>query len=507
MNLPSDVLIGLDAGTARVTAAAFTPNGRELGRASAGVAVHHVADGGVEQELGDAWLAAATALRGLTGRVPDLAARTAALAITGPGGGTWLIDEDGDPVARAWLPADRRAVPLVAQWRRAVLGRQLRAISGSAPEPALPSMQLAWMAARCPALLDHAATAFQGKDWLYFCCTHERATDSGSAAAAFGDFRTGTHDARMLERLRLEEMARLLPAVVDGMRDHGELTAAAAAATGLIAGTPVILGPVDVVAIALAAGLAAEAGPGCTILRDGGIHIRADRQPPDIGQGTDGVGAVVPYAGTWFKLARGPSAVTAPWLVELAAQLLADAGLIGNSRDELVAVLESKAAAAVPGALLFDPGTTEADRRLAGRPAGFLGLSGATTFYDLLRSIHEAHGLAARACYDALGGKPVEVRVTGEGAASALARQVLAACVDAPLRVIQRETPAAAGAALIAAVARGHYPTLDEASRDWVGPWLAALEPVDQDLQAVYTRRGAAAPVAPCGGRAALAGI
>ena len=489
MDLPTDVLIGLDAGTSTVTAVAFAPDGREIALSTGAKAVHQVADGGVEQDPGEAWQAAAAVLRDLAGKVPNLAARTAAVAITGPDGGAWLVDEDGDPVAPAWLAADRRATTLVARWRRQPIGRELRAITGRAIEPALASAQLACLAERHPTLLDRAATAFQSKDWLYFCCTHERATDSASAAGTFGSFRTGGYDARVLDLLHLQEIARLLPEIVDGTQTHGELTEAAAAATGLVAGTPVVLGPIDLIATALAAGLAADAGPGCSILNGGGVHVRADRTPSDPGSAYSEINAVMPYAGIWFKEARGPATITAQWLIELATQLVADAGLIGIRRDELIATLEQKAAAAAPGVLVRHSGRWHADRSSPVGPAGLLGLSDATTFYDLLRSIREGDGFAASACYDALGGRPEELRVTGEGAASPLARQVLAACVDAPLRVIRRETPAPAGAAMIAAVSLGHYRTLDEASRDWVGPHLDDLEPVDRQLHAVYAQR------------------
>jgi erythritol kinase (D-erythritol 1-phosphate-forming) len=321
-----------------------------------------------------------------------------------------------------------------------------------------------------------------------------RATDSASAAGAFGSFRTGGYDARVLDLLHLQEIARLLPEIVDGTKTHGELTEAAAAATALVAGTPVVLGPIDLIATALAAGLAADAGPGCSILTGGGIHIRADRTPSDLGPAYREISAVISYAGIWFKEARSPGAVTASWLLELATQLLADAGLIGIRRDELVATLEQKAGAASPGALTCHPGAWQGDRR---SPAAFLGISGATTFYDLLRSIREADGRAARSCYDALGGVPEELRVTGEGAASPLARQLLAACVGAPLRVIRRATPAAAGAAMIAAVALNHYRTIEAASRDWAGPYLGDLEPVDDRLREVYARTMAGPLAAP----------
>ncbi|MGH6899566.1 MAG: carbohydrate kinase, partial [Geminicoccaceae bacterium] len=81
MGVADDVLIGLEAGTSRVTAVAFAPDGQELGQAAAAIDVHHVADAGAEQDLGEAWQAAALALRALAGRVPKLAARTAAVAI------------------------------------------------------------------------------------------------------------------------------------------------------------------------------------------------------------------------------------------------------------------------------------------------------------------------------------------------------------------------------------------------------------------------------------------
>jgi sugar (pentulose or hexulose) kinase len=207
----------------------------------------------------------------------------------------------------------------------------------------------------------------------------------------------------------------------------------------------------------------------------------------------------MPYAATWFAVAQGPATVSASWLVELATQLLADAGLIGISRDELVAILEHHATAAAPGAVLFAPGSPAAEQASPDLPAGFTGISGATTFYDLLRSLHEGQALAARAGYGALGGSPAVVRLAGVGAASRLARQVLAAHVDAPVRMVRRERPAAAGAALIATIALAHYPTLADATRDWVEPHLGDLEPVDPDLRAVYARRFPATPAASRG--------
>ena len=85
--LPSDLLIGLDVGPSSIEAAAFALDGQGLARAAAAVTSQGAPAGGcVEQDVGETWGAAAAALRQLGQVVPHLAARTAALAITGAAG-------------------------------------------------------------------------------------------------------------------------------------------------------------------------------------------------------------------------------------------------------------------------------------------------------------------------------------------------------------------------------------------------------------------------------------
>jgi hypothetical protein len=66
-------------------------------------------------------------------------------------------------------------------------------------------------------------------------------------------------------------------------------------------------------------------------------------------------------------VARRPAPVVREWLIGVATQLLADAGLIGIARPELVAVLEQKAAAAAPATLRLDPGAPTDSGGSAGR--------------------------------------------------------------------------------------------------------------------------------------------
>jgi erythritol kinase len=319
-------------------------------------------------------------------------------------------------------------------------------------------------------VLDRAASAFAAKDCVYFFCTGARASDAATAAAAFGDWRTGAYGTRVLGMLELEAVERLLPEIVDGAREHGELTPAAAAATGLMAGTPVVLAPLDTVAAALALGLGGrDAEIGGTLLGATYLHMRvcADLETAEsiAGQAT-----MLPFApaGCWLGVLQHSGMANVDWLVGSAEQLLLDAGLIGLPHEELGAMLERRAAEAAPGGVSCRPFAGEDG-------AEFRGLSAHTTFYDLLRGVYEGVARAARDGYAALDFRPRQVRVDGAGPAGPLAHQCLAACLDAPVLAIDGAAPAA-GAALVAAVSLGQYRDAAEASRAWIEPRLREVQ-------------------------------
>jgi erythritol kinase len=115
-----------------------------------------------------------------------------------------------------------------------------------------------------------------------------------------------------------------------------------------------------------------------------------------------------------------------------------------------------------------------------------LGLGLETTVYDLMRALHEGQGFAARRSHAALGPSPTEIRLIEDVISSPLRRTILAACLGAPVRVVERAASGAAGAGMFAAVGLGHHRDLAEASRAWVLPSLAEPEPVSPELQARY---------------------
>jgi erythritol kinase len=173
----------------------------------------------------------------------------------------------------------------------------------------------------------------------------------------------------------------------------------------------------------------------------------------------------------------------------------------------LVVRIEDWLAAARPGAMIYHPYISEAGERgpfvNAEARAGFIGLSSGHRFPDLLRAVVEGLGMATRDCYAAMGEMPSELRITGGAARSRSLRGVLAASVRAPVRVSARDEAGAAGAAMMAAVAIGAYPSMDGCIAEWVAPLLGEREAPDAELMHTYDRlfpayvtaRGALAPV------------
>src|SRR5258706_47396 len=231
--MTGDVIIGLDAGTSVIKAVAFTPEGAQIETAAVSNQVDRVADGGAEQDVMRTWADAGRTLRLLAEKVPDLARRTAALAVTGQGDGTWLIDKDGDPVAPAWLWLDARSGAIVDRLRHNGVGEKVAQFTGTGLSCSTQSGQLLWLLEHRPTVVERATTAFHCKDWLYFKLTGERATDPSEGVFTFGDYRFRTYADEVLHLLGLSSLRRLLPPIVDGARHHAKLRPEAVRATGL----------------------------------------------------------------------------------------------------------------------------------------------------------------------------------------------------------------------------------------------------------------------------------
>lgn len=489
----ADILIGIDSGTSVIKAVAFDLAGRQLASFSVPNVYQTGADGSAVQSMARTWEDCARALRGLGDSVPGLAARTLAVSVTAQGDGTWLAGKGDVPVGDAWLWLDARAAATVERLAAGPLNRARFEATGTGLNTCQQGTQMAHMDRFAPELLEAAEVALHCKDWLYLNLTGVRATDPSEASFTFGNFRTRSYDDGVIEALGLTHRRGLLPEIVDGTQVTHGLTSHAAQATGLLAGTPVSLGYVDMVMTALGAGIYTDQPAACSTVGSTGVHMRAT-DVAGVHLNAEGTGYVIclPVPGMVTQVQTNMAAtLNIDWLLRMAAEVMSNLGKPVQGAD-LVPLIEGWLASSRPGALMYHPYISEAGERgpfvNANARAGFIGLSSGTRFADLLRGVVEGLAMAMRDCYAAMGDLPLELRLTGGAARSKGLRGVLSAAVNAPVRVSAREEAGAAAAAMMAAVAVGVYPTMEDCVAEWVTPLLGEAEVPDPELAEVYDR-------------------
>ncbi len=469
------LLLAIDAGTTVIKAVAFEIDGREVAAVALPNNVQYSAGARAEQDMSHTWQLAAQALQKLQEELPRIGRDAVALSITGQADGTWLVDDTHAPVGPAILWLDGRSAEVLStlqqQGRAQYAARRTRTQLNTSQQ----GVQLRWLQDHAPERLIRSAWALHCKDWLFLCCTGLARTDLSEGLFTFGNARTRAYDPEVLRALGLDKHAHLLPEMVDSLHFYAPLSQQAALSTGLPAGLPVVLAPLDVACATLGSGqLANGLSHGVSVLGSAGVHTRlygtlqdAPRKLPK--------GYLWPIASTGIYQAAMPQ-MAAALNIDWFAGLLADAGaLLGAPQlpsAQLLERMETAASSAPLGAALFHPFIAEAGERsplLAPLArAQFTGLTQSTSLASLCRAVYEGLAFSARDAYEAMGRIPEEVCLIGGAARSSLLRQVFANVLQRPIRLVQREEVGAAGAAMVASVTLGLYPDLHSVSAKWM---------------------------------------
>ena len=490
--MSKDVLIGIDAGTSVIKAVAFSADGEALASSNRPNHYASVEHGGVEQAMTRTWRDTLAVLAELTGAHPELARRTVALAVTGQGDGTWLVDADGEPVHDAWLWLDARSAKQAEAIEGGAHYDTVYRETGTAVNVCQMRSQLRWMASHAPELLDAAASAFHCKDFLYQRLTGERAADPSEAVFTFGSLASRDYSDAVIDALELADQRHLLPPIVDGMAQSHALLPAVAREVGLPDGLPVTLGYVDVMCSALGGGLFdPDVAPGLSIVGSTGMHMKwvADADAIRLNASRSGYTMCFP-GGSYAQMQSNMAAtLNIDWLLQVATDAVALAGH-ETSPDALLAKLDDALAATTPSAVLFHPYISQAGERGPftdpDARASFSGLDQSAGFAELLRSVYDGLALAARDCFAAMGEMPAEIRISGGATRSLEFRKLLAGALGTPLRIVDRDEAGAAGACMIAATRHGLFDDLAACSDRWIGERLGEpLEP-DPTLQAHF---------------------
>ena len=461
-------ILAVDAGTSVIKAVLLDRQLRPLGVGRRRMRPLAPQPGWSEVDMETVWQDATAAMRDAVAAAGVAPEAVVGIGVSGCMVGAWLIDAQGRPVRNAILWNDGRTQPLIdrLEAQRPSFMHDIFACSGSVMQQGCTLPLLRWLAEEEPESLGRATAVLGAKDWLRYRLTGQIASDPTESSVAPGDARTRGRSERAIDLLGLRPWRHLLPDPRPSEAIAGHLTAEAAAATGLPAGTPVVTGAGDVAASALGSG-SVHPGDACIILGTTCLCcLVVDRpvlEPPDLGllfclPGGRWLRAMVNVAGT----------INLDWAL---ARLK-----LANEGEAAYEAAEALAAACPPGArgLFYLPYLSSVGiiaPFVEPRARGCLvGLADDHGDGDVLRAVYEGMALSIRDCLDAMPERPTVLRLIGGGARSVLLAQLVADCCDRPVVTLSVEETGARGAALLVAHAIGWTPDLRG------GSGLAALE-------------------------------
>jgi L-xylulokinase len=452
-----DSILGIDCGSSTTKAAVFSPDGRILGIGRAKITQHMDRPHHVERDPIEMWRAVAGTIRTALEQAGLDGTAIASVGVTAHGDGVFVLDRTGHPLGRGIMSLDSRAHALHAGWAADGVLDQLVPVAGQRPYVYSASTLLAWMRENEPDRYHAIGTVFFAKDWIRLCLTGAIATDLTEASTAFTDLHTQTYSPQILKRLGLAAIGSALPEIVLSCDRAGLVTAAAAAATGLLAGTPVSAGLHDVTAAAVGLGYTR---PGDMSITAGTFSINeVFRAAPVTGEGWACRAGM--HRGLWNCMSISPaSSSNLEWLAKI---LLPD-------HDNAAMLLTRDARDLFDGA----PGSRHAPLfhpYLFGSPhaepasASFFGVESWHGRADLVRAVLEGAAFNHRAHVEALrrSGPVARIGISGGGTGEPAIAQLFADVLGADVEVSSVREAGALGAALTGAVSIGLFPDLEKA--------------------------------------------
>jgi xylulokinase len=240
-----DLLLAIDVGTGSVRAALITLTG-ETAAFSAREHDQIVPQfGWSEQRPASWWDGAVATVRTVLGKVDQGQHRVAAVAACGQMHGTVLIDDAGRLVLdRVPLWNDKRTREIVDEFQRTHDTDSMLRIVGNPPTVAFAAFKLMWIKRHEPKAYAAARTLLMPKDYINFRLTGKRAIDFPEASCNYLlDIRHRTWSEEIVRLTGLE--LGMLPPLKNASDVLGTVTKEAERETGLLEGTPVVVGAGD----------------------------------------------------------------------------------------------------------------------------------------------------------------------------------------------------------------------------------------------------------------------
>ena len=447
-------LLGIDIGTSACKICVFDEDGKVIASAAEEYRVYYPQPGWVEQDADEWWDAVC---RGIRNVLASPGVEPSSLCCIGIDGQSWSaipMDKDGNVLARTPIWMDTRARDICADVKRRLGEDTIFNAAGNDFLPSYTAPKILWFRENCPEVFNKTRKILQSNSFIAYRLTGVYSQDMSQLyGLQFFNLHTMQYDEALASELGIS--TDLIPPIRSCDAVIGTVTKAAAAATGLKEGIPVVAGGLDAACGTLGAG----------VCRSG--------QTQEQGGQAGGMSICTEQALAHKKLILSPHVV--PGLFLLQGGSVGGGGALKWFRSELC-----------PG-MSFDDITAEAAKVPAGAEgvvflpymAGerspiwdpdakgvFYGLSYGKTRAHMARAVLEGVAYALehnlRVARET-GAEAETLNAMGGAANSVLWTQIKADVTGKTIRVPASDTATTLGAAILAGVGCGLYKSYDEA--------------------------------------------
>lgn len=249
-----NLLLGVDIGTSGCKVAAFTPDGEVVCTQTVEYPVYYPMEGWAEQDPNEWWSAVCSAIRSL---FADGCIHPSEIAAIGVDGQSWSaipITASGEVLHRTPIWTDTRSWEICQNLKETLDETQLFSISGNPLQPTYTLPKILWFKEHIPEVYQRAHKILQSNSFIVYRLTGVMTQDlsQGYGYSCF-DMHHGRWDPSVCHDVGLNP--DLLPEIVACHQVVGTVTGAASEATGLLQGTPVVAGGLDAACGALGVGV------------------------------------------------------------------------------------------------------------------------------------------------------------------------------------------------------------------------------------------------------------
>jgi sugar (pentulose or hexulose) kinase len=453
-------LIGIDAGTSVVKAVGFDYLGNELCASEVAMAPLRHNPLWIEQDMNELWQTVKVCLRKISTKIKQRGAQIEGMGITSTGDGTWMMDEQGQPVRGGILWCDGRAGRIVERLHSQGIAERAFDICGTSVFTGSQAAQILWLKENEPKALTRAQVIFHAKDWLFFKLTGLITSDETDESLTMLNMGTRQYDAELFRIFGIEDLFSKFPVVKPSVENVARLLPEVAADLDLPRGLPVGSGPMDVAACALGTG-AIEHGQASSIVGTAGIH-EVIMEEPILEPRMVGMTLCHGVKGRWMRMLAAMTATpNLDWfLKELGGGIAQESSEGGTDVYERLEKVVDSVPAGSDGVMfhpyLFPGGERGPFVKPTAR-ASFTGLNLNHTGKHLLRAVYEGVAFATLDCYRYMPIDPKMVFLSGGGANSRVWCQIIADCLGKPVSVPEGSQFGAKGAAINVGIAVGAY--------------------------------------------------